>query len=375
MTKTVITPWEVKGNIDYAKVMREFGVSPITQAQLDQISQHAKGLHPFLRRKIFFAQRDLLFILNEYAKGNPFFLYTGRGPSGNIHLGHIVPLLMTKWLQDAFDVELWLQLTDDEKFLFKQDLSLEEANRLAHENAIDMLALGFNPKKTRILIDSEAAGIMYKEAIKVAKKITFSTTKAVFGFQNDTNIGSIFFTAMQAVPAFLPSVLAGKNIPCLIPHAIDQDPHFRVSRDIMPKLGYTKPASIQCRFLPGLGGMQKDGKMSSSEQDTAIYLTDSADVIEKKIRKYAFSGGRETIEAHRKHGGNPDVDVAYQWLTFFEEDDQRLERIYHDYKSGALLSGELKGILIEKLQAFVTNHQKQRAKAAKVVDKALFTGR
>ena len=57
---------------------------------------------------------------------------------------------------------------------------------------------------------------------------------------NSANIGSIFYTSMQAVPAFLPSVIAGKKIPCLIPHAIDQDPHFRVSRDVIPKLGYDK---------------------------------------------------------------------------------------------------------------------------------------
>lgn len=374
MAKTVITPWEVRGDIDYEKVMKEFGVSPLGSGLQTELEKHTGPLHQFIKRKIFFAHRDLDLVLKEHKKGNDFFLYTGRGPSGQIHLGHIIPLLMTKWLQEKFDVDVWLQLTDDEKFLFKPGLSLEEANRLAHENAIDMIALGFNPKKTKIIIDSEAAGPLYKEAIKVAKKITFSTTKAVFGFRNDTNIGSIFFTAMQAVPAFLPSILAGKKMMCLIPHAIDQDPHFRVSRDIMPKLGYPKPASIQCRFLPGLGGMQGDGKMSSSETHTAVYLSDDPKTIEKKIRKYAFSGGRETVEAHRKHGGNPDVDVAYQWLTFFEEDDRKLERIRHDYKSGALLSGELKGILIEKLQRFIANHQKQRAKAAKIKDKVLFRG-
>jgi len=176
---------------------------------------------------------------------------------------------------------------------------------------------------------------------------------------------------MQAVPAFLPSVLKNKKMACLIPHAIDQDPHFRITRDILPKLGYFKPASIQCRFLPGLGGIQDSGKLSSSK-GVAIYLTDSPKQVKNKINKYAFSGGKETVEEHRAKGGNPDIDVAYQWLTFFEEDDAKLEKIYNEYKSGTLLSGELKAILIDKLNEFLAEHQKRREKAESLIPKFLY---
>ena len=363
-----LTPWEVKGTIDYDKIVQEFGVEKIDSALLARLEKHAKKkglvLHHVLRRHIFFAHRDLKFILDEYEKGNRFFLYTGRAPSGNTHLGHLVPWLFTKWLQDVFDVELWFQFPDEEKFLFKEELTLEETARYTEENMKDVIALGFDPKKTHFLVDTRHAGVMFPEAIKVAKRITFSTAKAAFGFSNEQNIGAIFYTAMQAVPAFLPSVLRKKPLPCLIPHAIDQDPHFRVSRDVIPRLGYPKPASIQCRFLPGLAGMEKDGKMSSTSGDQAtIYTTDDAKAVKQKINKYAFSGGRETVEAHRRLGGNPDVDVSYQWLLFFEEDDAKLERIYRDYKSGKLLSGELKAILIEKLTAFLAKHQAARQRA------------
>jgi len=269
--------------------------------------------------------------------------------------------LFVKWLQDVLDVDLWFQFTDDEKFMFK-DMSYKEIQDWMHENMLDIIALGFNPKKTHFLIDTKHAGLMYPEAIKVAKKITFSTVKSAFGLTAQNNIGSIFFTSMQAVPAFLPSVLAKKKMACLIPHAIDQDPHFRITRDVVEKLGYYKPASIQCRFLPGLKGMQDQGKLSSSE-GTAIYLTDDEKTVKKKINKYAFSGGKDSMEEHRKYGGNPDIDVAYQWLTFFEEDDKKLEKIYNDYKSGKLLSGELKQLLIENLNNFLKKHQKAREKA------------
>ncbi|MBS3106072.1 tryptophan--tRNA ligase [Candidatus Woesearchaeota archaeon] len=375
MTYTV-TPWEVKGNIDYDKLVHEFGVSKVDEPLLKRMEGHAKKkgltLHHFLRRNIFFAHRDLKFVLDEYDKGNPFFLYTGRAPSGHTHLGHLVPWLFTKWLQDVYGAELWFQFPDEEKFLFKENLTLEDTQKYTTENMLDVIALGFDQKKTKFLIDTKHATQMYPEALKVAKRITFSTAKAAFGFTNEQNIGAIFYTAMQAVPAFLPSVYHKKALPCLIPHAIDQDPHFRVSRDVIPKLGYPKPASIQCRFLPGLGGISTDGKMSSSQEHTTIYTTDDAATVKKKINKYAFSGGKDTLEEHRKHGGNPEIDVAYQWLTFFEEDDRKLQKLYHDYKSGSLLSGELKAVLIEKLNAFLSEHQKRREKAKSAIDKFIW---
>ncbi|MFH1650397.1 MAG: tryptophan--tRNA ligase [Candidatus Woesearchaeota archaeon] len=366
-----VTPWEVTGKIDYQKLINEFGVSEIDSALLKRIEKNAP-LHHMLRRKVFFAHRDLKFVLDEYDKGNKFFLYTGRAPSGGIHLGHIVPWMFTKWLQDTFDVELWFQFPDEEKFLFKKNLTLDDTAKFTYDNMLDVIALGFDPKKTHFLIDTKHANLMYPEALKVAKLITFSTAKAAFGFTNEQNIGAIFYTSMQAVPAFLPNVIRHEHRPCLIPHAIDQDPHFRVSRDVIPKLGFYKPASIQCVFLPPLTG---PGKMSTSEGVHAtIFTTDDPKTVKNKINKYAFSGGKDTIDEHRKHGGNPDIDVSYQWLTFFEPDDTKLKKIHDDYKSGKLLSGELKAILIETLNKFLAEHQKKREEAKKNIDKFIYSG-
>ena len=369
MKKPIITPWKVQGSVDYDKLIKEFGTEVIDDKLLLRIKKHTKDIHYMLRRKIFFSHRDLSFILDEHEKGNKFFLYTGRAPSGPVHIGHLVPWMFTKWLQDKFNAELWFQFPDEEKYLFKENLSLEDTEHWTNENMLDVIALGFNPKKTHFLIDTKHAGLMYKEAVKVAKRITFSTVRSTFGFDNENNIGEIFYTAMQAVPAFLPSIIYKKKIPCLVPLAIDQDPHFRISRDVITKLGYYKPGILHCRFLPGLGGMEKEGKMSASEPQTAIYTIDDEKTVENKIKKYAFSGGRDTVEEHRKKGGNPDIDVSYQWLTFLEEDDKKLEKIYNDYKSGKLLSGELKQILITKLNSFLREHQKNREKARKDVDK------
>lgn len=352
-----VNPYEVQEAIDYDRLIEEFGIKPLTKQELERIESLAGELHPYLRRGLFFAHRDIKWCLDEYEKGNKFFLYTGRGPSGPIHLGHVGAWKFTKWLQDTFDVELWFQFTDDEKFLFKNQ-SYEEIQKWTKENMLDVAALGFDPKKTHFLIDTKHAGIMYPEAIKVAKKITFSTIKGAFGFTDSNNIGSIFYTSMQTVPVFLPNVLRNERRPCLIPLGVDQDPHFRISRDVIEKLGHHKPAILHCKMMSPLTG--PDGKMSSSSFDKEILLSDDAKTVKKKINKYAFSGGRETLEEHRKLGGNPDIDVPYLWLQYFEEDNDKLKQIYDEYKSGKLLSGEIKAILIDKINEFLAVHQKRR---------------
>lgn len=91
------------------------------------------------------------------------------------------------------------------------------------------------------------------------------------------------------------------------------------------KLKYAKPTLLHSKFFPALQGSQS--KMSASVDTSAIFMTDTPNQIKKKINKYAFSGGGDTIELHQKHGGKVDVDVSYQYLSFFLEDDEELEAI------------------------------------------------
>jgi tryptophanyl-tRNA synthetase len=264
---------------------------------------------------------------------------------------------------------MYFQLTDDEKFLHDDNLSDEQTHSYAYENALDVIALGFDPEKTFLFTDFDYAKTMYRIATKIAKLTTFSTAKAVFGFENSTNIGMIFFPALQAATCFLPSVLKGKNIPVLIPAAIDQDPYWRITRDVADKLGYYKPAAIHNRFLPGLQG--PESKMSASVPDSAIFTTDSPKDARKKIMK-SFSGGAGTLEEHKKHGGNPQVDTAYQYLyNVFEESDERIKEIHDAYRSGAMTTGEIKEILADKVEKFLKEHQDKREKARKHLDKFL----
>ena len=171
-------------------------------------------------------------------------------------MGHLIPFQFTQWLQEAFNVPLVIQLTDDEKFLWK-DLSLETVHRLGYENAKDIIACGFDPAKTFIFSDLDYIQHMYPNVLKIQKLVTFNQVRSapqravrgalcappqrgtptaaaatclpplapqsrgIFGFTGDANIGKVGFPAVQAAPSFSSSFevpLRGmKQMWCLIP--------------------------------------------------------------------------------------------------------------------------------------------------------------
>ena len=363
-----VTPWEITGKVDYDKLIKRFGTKRITPKLRSRIESAAKGSDVFIRRDVCFSHRDFDIALNEYLHGEKFFLYTGRGPSGKMHIGHLVPMLFTKWLQDAFDANLYIQITDDEKFLFKSDATQDAIERYANDNILDIAAVGFNPDKTFIFKDTEYIGHIYPLVERIAKKINYTTVKAVFGFTDSTNIGMISFPAIEIAPTMF------EKARCVIPASIDQDPYWRVQRDIAEDLGYKKTAALHLKLLTALTG--PEGKMSASMPETAIYLSDTPEEVHNKIMKYAFSGGQETKELHRKLGGNTDIDVSFQWLHYFlEQDDSKLEKIRNDYRSGRMLSGELKEIVVDKINALLKLHNKRRESAVKLAEQYMYKGK
>jgi tryptophanyl-tRNA synthetase len=361
----VVTPWEVKGRVDYERLIREFGTQPITDDLLSKITYVTDKLHLQLQRRIFFSHRDLDTVLELYEKGTRFVLYTGRGPSGPVHIGHLVPWMFTLHIQEKFRTRLYFQLTDDEKFLIDSESTLSETGRYAYENALDLVALGFKPENTFIIYDTKDIQTLYDITLEVAKKITYSTARASFGFQESTNIGWVFWPALQAAPCFIHKKLTGENVPALIPAAIDQDPYWRVTRDVAARLGYYKPAQIHCRFLPGLG---QGGKMSASQPETSIFTQDSPEQVKRKVWN-AFTGGKGTAAEQRKTGADPTVCSIFQYyLYLFEEDDAKLSERERKCRAGEMLCGECKTALAERLNKFLKQHQENRERAKDKID-------
>lgn len=176
-----VDPWNVVSKsdtgIDYEKLIsmmqcagffnsiltflfaERFGSARIDKELLDRFEKLiGKPVHHLLRREVFFSHRDLHTVLNLYEAKKPFYLYTGRGPSSSsMHFGHLIPFSLCKWLQEIFNVPLVIQMTDDEKMLWK-DISLEDVKKMTAENMKDIIAVGFDPKKTFIFSDIQYIG-------------------------------------------------------------------------------------------------------------------------------------------------------------------------------------------------------------------------
>lgn len=372
MSTSTVTPWTVKGNIDYKELIERFGTEYIDDELLQRFERlTGKPLHPWLKRKIFFSHRHLSDILDAYENGDPIFLYTGRGPTSDaMHIGHMIPFMFTKYLQDVFDCPLVIQMSDDEKYYFKQ-LDFETVYNLGFENAKDIIACGFNPNKTFIFSNRDYRLNVKEFEIFVSdmkKHYTAHTIQKIFGFDDTATIGQYDWPFYQSAPAFyqaFPHIFTKPSL-CLVAYAIDQDPYFRMARDLADEMGLIKPCSIMCKFIPPLIG--SEGKMSSSvSTDSTLFLNNTQDEIREKILKYSFSGGRDTLEEHRRLGGNPDVDIPYQYLTYFEYDDMKLEDIYNKFKNGILTSIEIKNIMADKIINLISNHQQSRAKITKEI--------
>lgn len=355
-----ITVDTVEGEVNYEKEMQEFGIE-----RIDAYLKQMKNLDVLYRRGIVLGHRDFGRIFDAIKSKKPFAVLTGFNPSGPLHIGNLMILKEALFLQKN-GADVFFVISNDETYVFRKTETLEMATKNAYEYVIpDIIALGFDPKKTKIFVSTELAKL-YELAVKISTKTTFSVIKAIFGFTNETNPGQIFYSIMQSAHILFPQLKEyGGPKPTVVNIGIDQDPYMRLVRDIADKLDFIKPSSTYHKFMPGLLG----GKMSGSKPETCIYLTDTLEVAEKKIMR-AFSGGAKTLEEHKKYGGNPDVDVACQYLYFmFEEDDGKIKQIFSDFRNGKITSGEVKKYLADKVKKFLSEHQKKREKAKNQIEK------
>jgi tryptophanyl-tRNA synthetase len=348
------------GPDEYERLVDEFGADPLTDEQRARFPD----AHPLIRRGRAYAGRDLDRFLDAAAAGERVSVVTGVGPSGPMHLGHTVSFSLAKYLQDAFGAHVYVPLSDDEKYLTREQ-TLAETRAYTRENLRDVLAFGFDPDLTRIVVDTADAGVLYPLATALARDVTPATYEAVYGEAG--NVGESFYPAMQAAHLLLPALVEGPH-PTLVPIAVDQDPHVRLARDLAAKERFpvSKPGALLAKFLPALDG---PGKMSSSADAPRIDLTADRETVHEVVMEHAYSGGRDSLDAHREHGGDPEVDVAFQYLrALFEPDDRVLARLDREYRSGELLTGELKTHAVDRIADYLAAHRERRPSDAALDD-------
>lgn len=343
MTSEYIDPYGDSLPEDYSKVVRHFGLEPFDEKMFPSPNR-------LMRRGIIFAGRDMKHISECIKKKKPFYVLSGIMPtSQRVHFGTKSVIEQMKYFQDHGG-ETYFLIADLEANAAR-GINLAEARKNALEYHIPTyLALGLDIQKTKFYFQSENRTVI-KLAYEAAQKITLNEFKGVYG---NAEPSRMLAAITQIGDMLYPQEKHQKPIQGIIPTGIDQEPHVRLCRDYLHRIEsqkrFTPISSIYHKFMPAMDGLRK---MSKSNPKGSISLPEDKKVAEKVI-KSAFTGGRATMEEQRKLGAVIEKDMVYELLKqHLVESDKELKKIHDDYKSGKMLSGEIKQLAVEKMNHFL----------------------
>lgn len=355
----VIDPWGSGLVEDYEKIIKDFGLERFDPKLFPNPNR-------IMRRGEVFAGRDLKRIADCIKNKKPFYALTGIMPtSPQIHFGTKLVVENLKYFQEH-GAHTFILIADLEAAAAR-GVSLEEAQQRALEFHIPAyIALGLDPKKTTFYFQSENMEVV-RIGYRASTKITLNEFRASYG---SAEPGRIMSAVTQIGDMLFPQL--AERMPGIIPVGIDQEPHIRLCRDFINRSKSEKffpISSIYHKYTPSLdGGL----KMSKSKPESCVSLPEDLKAVKKKINR-AKSGGRVTMEEQRKLGAIIEDDMPYQLLKqHFIEDDKELMKIHDDYKSGKLLTGEVKKITYEKFESFMNKFNKDIEKARKIIPKLKF---
>ncbi len=351
----MIDPW-ASSSVDYDKLVNQFGIQ-----KFSDLINDVENPHRLMKRGVIFGHRDFDKVNNLINKKEDFAVVGGMMPSGQMHIGHKMVVDQLKWYQEK-GAMLSILIADLESYAAR-DMSFEKARDIAiNEYLTNYIALGLDLEKDNVNVYLQSKNDTLRElAFKASKKTNFNELKAIYGFNQSTNIAHIQAPLFQVADILLPQLEEfGGPKRVVVPVGIDQDPHIRLTRDIARKLndeyGFISPSSTYHRFLTGLSG----DKMSSSKPSTAIYLNEDSKTAAKKV-KTAKTGGRESLKEQQELGGEVDKCVIYEMFVYhLIDDDKELEKIRHDCLGGTLRCGDCKARASELIsEMFDEIHDKQ----------------
>ncbi|MBW2975886.1 tryptophan--tRNA ligase [Candidatus Woesearchaeota archaeon] len=355
----IIDPWGSGLLEDYEKIVKDFGLE-VFDAKL------FPNPNRIMRRGIVFAGRDLKIISNAIKNRKKYYVLSGIMPSNEkIHFGTKMVVENIRYFQEH-GAETYILVADLEA-ASTRGITLQEARKRAVSFHIPAyVALGLDVSKTIFYFQSENKEVM-NNAYEFAKKITLNEFKAIYG---SADPGKIMASMTQVADILYPQFK--ERIPGIIPVGVDQDPHIRLTRDIVRRVKERKfflPAGLYHKYTPSLDGSIK---MSKSKPESCIELPEDIKSVSRKI-KSALSGGRDTLEEHRKKGAVIEKDMVFELMKqHLVEDDKELNKIYAGYKSGKMTSGELKEIACTKMKEFMDKFVKGVEEARKNIGKLKF---
>ncbi len=362
----LIDPWE-STDFDYEKVIEQFGIK-----SFPDLIKELDNPHKLMRRGVIFGHRDFTNIIHAIKNKKRFTVLTGMMPSGNMHIGHKMIVDQIVWYQ-KYDANIRIPIADLEAYSAR-GISFEESKKLAIQEYItNYIALGVDFEKENVTTYLQSKESIVKDlAFILSKKVNFNEMKAIYGFGGSTNMAHMQAPLIQ-VSDILHTELnefAGPK-PVIVPVGVDQDPHIRLTRDLAYKFksqyGFISPSSTYHRFMTGLNG----GKMSSSKPKTAIFLSDSSEIAEQKV-KTTKTGGRESLKEQKELGGDPNNCVIYElFLYHLIDSDDELNEIYINCKNGTCLCGYCKNKASELTVKFFEKFSEKREEASEIAKNVL----
>lgn len=336
--------------------------SKIKEMHLQDFSRMKKYLEVFLPDTHHLMHRDIICghldfepFSTPIANKQPFAVVSGLNPSSPLHLGHKVLFDLLLYLQ-KLGADIFIPITNDESYVDGKVASLAESRRIAYEEIIpSIIAFGFDPSKTKIYVMSDYPEV-YNFAIKISRFVTNKYVETVFGNGALDNSGKAFYrSAVQLAQILLPQLAEfGGNKHTLIPVGIDQHPYLLIARDIAKKMGYVPPSEMILKFQGSL--LNPFEKMSGSKPKTSIYLTDTEEMVRKKINS-AYTGAVSSLDAHRILGGIPEACSVFSILHFHCTDEDFVNKIYEKYKRGLITMTELKTITADLVVKMLRDHK------------------
>lgn len=216
-----IDPWSSTQYKDYTRLREEFGIQ--------EFRFELPAPHKLFRRKVIFGHRGFDSIYRAIKSKKKFIILTGLMPSGKMHLGHKMTLDQVIYYQ-SLGAEVFITIADIEAFATR-GVSFEQARKIAlEEYLVNYIALGLKP--CQIYFQSRRKEVI-DLAYTLALKTNLSALKAIYGFDDATNLCHVFAPLVQAGDIL--HVQLDKYClphPTLVPVGIDQDPHIRLTRDL-----------------------------------------------------------------------------------------------------------------------------------------------
>jgi len=263
-------------------------------------------------------------------------ILTGDRPTGRLHLGHFVGSLVNRVkLQHEHDQYIMIA---DMQALTDNAENPDKVRKNVLEVAFDYLAVGLKPELNTIFIQSlvpEVAELTmyFLNLVTLARLQRNPTVKDEMkqkNFGNNVPAGFLVYPVSQAA-----DIAAFKAK--LVPVGEDQLPMIEQTNELVRRFNnvYGGNALVECKALvsdivrlPGTDGKAKMGK----SLDNAIYLSDSSEVINKKIMNMFTDPNHLRVEDPGKVEGNP----VFSYLDAFDPDKKGLAELKAHYRKGGL---------------------------------------